>query len=498
MECIFKVGQLVSLRVDPSRQGPIMEILPPTGEQFRYRVFHSPGDIREYQENQLVLVGASPSSGGVKEAVFNSRWLDVDIFRARLTAARLAHPQVDNLYALHAARIQSIPFQFKPLLRFIGADRPRLLIADEVGVGKTIEAGLILKELQTRQQVDNVLILCPKALVPKWQMEMRRFDEDFRPLTAENLRYCLHEAHLDGAWPVHFSRAIVHLELLRIEQYLVGGTGRRATPGLLTLTPAPHFTLLIVDEAHHLRNPETRSHELARFLCDVSEAVVFLSATPVHVGSQNLYTLLNLLRPDFFPDETVFREMVEPNRALTIAMRHVRSRMPVDTWPQNAAAALDHAMNTAWGQQVLSTDLRFADWQQKLGTGAPLSDAERIRCLRDLEEAHPLVHVMSRTRRRDIGRFTVREPHTVTVSFTPAQQQFYDALLQFRHDVLLLDYPPQIVRLITDTLERQAASCLPALVGGIDTFLRTGRFSLEEFSDDIENDIVPADLPPGS
>ena len=69
--------------------------------------------------------------------------IDSATFRARLTAARLNNPQIDHLYALHAARIRFVPFQLKPLLRFLHADQPRLLIADEVGVGKTIEAGLI-------------------------------------------------------------------------------------------------------------------------------------------------------------------------------------------------------------------------------------------------------------------------------------------------------------------------------------------------------------------
>ncbi|MHC5730357.1 MAG: SNF2-related protein, partial [Nostoc sp.] len=153
------------------------------------------------------------------ETLKAGQWLDVQSFRARLTAARLSHPQIDNLYALHSARIKFIPFQFKPLLRFLRADQPRLLIADEVGVGKTIEAGLILRELQTRQQLDNILIVCPKALVSKWRAEMRRFDEDFRPLTSETFSYCLREADLDGVWPPQYSRVIVHLELLRSDKY---------------------------------------------------------------------------------------------------------------------------------------------------------------------------------------------------------------------------------------------------------------------------------------
>jgi ATP-dependent helicase HepA len=482
-EPLFQIGRLVQLRADPTRSGPIIEILPPTGGKPRYRVFHSPTEAREYHEDQLAPLQAADSSGT------DDQWktgLNGETFRARLTASRLSHSLVDTLYSWQAARIQSIPFQYKPLLRFLRADQPRLLIADEVGVGKTIEAGLVLKELEARGSVENVLIVCPKALTEKWRMEMRRFDEDFQVLTAQSLRYCLDEARLDGIWPLQYGRVIAPLELLRIDQYLRGVEDhRRHHPGLLSLAPAPHFSLLIVDEAHHLRNTETSSHELARFLCDASEAVLFLSATPVHTGSRNLYALLRLLRPDVFLNDAVLEEMLAPAPAITTAMRVVRQRATPD-WATHAATALDGAALTSWGRQVLARDPRFLEWHGRLHADVKLTDAERIRCLRDLEDIQPLAHVMNRTRRRDIGRFTVRDPHTVSVPFTADQARLYQALLAYRQDVLLLQYDPQIVRLITDTLERQAASCLPALIPAMDTFLRTGRFASHALTDDPE------------
>lgn len=498
----FQVGELVSLRVDRTRQGPVMQILPPVGGRPRYRVFHAPGDMRDYYEEQLVAVPpATDAVSSIAAALAGAAHgvLDAATFRARLTAARLSNPQIDHLYALHAARIRFVPFQLKPLLRFLHADQPRLLIADEVGVGKTIEAGLILREMQARQQVGNVLIVCPKALVSKWRAEMRRFDEQFDVLDGAALRYCRRETDLDGVWPQRYSRAIVHLELLRSENHLLGDSGRHPIPGLLTLSPTPRFSLVIVDEAHHLRNPETRSHEIARFLCEASDAVLFLSGTPVHLGSQDLFTLLHLLRPDLFPDWTVFKEMVEPNQYINTAMRYVRhpELSPSGDWRDMAAKALEAAGATRWGSQTLRSDPRFSEWLARLRTGDNLTDIERIRCLRDLEEVHTLAHVMNRTRRRDIGRFTIREPHTVSVPFTPEQEALYRRLIEFRRRMLLQVHDPIVVRLITDTLERQASSCLPALVPLLDHFLRTGRFSAADITDDDEAQGETGDgLPP--
>lgn len=495
MATAFATGQIVYLRADPDRRGPVIQVMAVAGGRVRYRVFHSATETREYYEEQLASL-ATPSDGPTDSfRGTHTDFLPAAEFRARLTALRLSHPLTDNLYALHAARIQFIPFQFKPLLRLLRSDRPRLLVADEVGVGKTIEAGLMLKELQSRQRLENVIIICPKALVTKWRAEMRRFDEDFLPLRSETLRYCLREAHLDGVWPAKYSRAIVHLELFRNPDYLFGTEGRNQRPGLATLDPPAQFSLAIFDEAHHLRNTDTNSHQLARFICDNSEAAILLSATPVHLGSQNLFALLNLLRPDLFPSQAVFNEMVEPNRHLTQAIRHIRSRRPAESWNRDAAASLSLAAETRWGTNTLTNDPRFLNCQVGLTTPVEPTDSARINFVRDLEELHSLAHVMNRTRRRDIGRFTIREPHTVSVSFTDSQQEFYQALIAFRTQVLMLRYDPLVIRLIVDMLERQAASCLPALLPALNTFIATGRFSTSRLTDSSEDEEEEFELP---
>ena len=279
----FSPGNVVRLRADREKSGAVTSVHP-VGQETRYQVFID-RKVASFYESQLELAEATSETDWV---------IPLQEFHARLTALQLLHPSVSKLYSLHAARIDLIPYQFRPVLKFIQSDRPRLLIADSVGVGKTIEAGLILRELQARRDVRRVLIVCPRPLVieEKWRLEMKRFDEHFEHLDGPKLRYCISETDLAGEWPQQYEKAILPFSLLT-EEFL-HGRGRRK--GLLDLDPPPQFDLVIVDEAHHIRNTETQRHQAIRFLCDNAEAVVFLTATPIQLGEHDLYVLLNTLR----------------------------------------------------------------------------------------------------------------------------------------------------------------------------------------------------------
>src|SRR5688572_22453985 len=111
----FEVGQIVSLRADETRRGPVTQLLTPVNGVRRYRVYHGPTDSRDYLEDQLLLVRQEPDTPtGLDEGT-----LDLEQFRVELTAKRLSLPETDALYAFRAARIKFIPFQFKPLLRML-------------------------------------------------------------------------------------------------------------------------------------------------------------------------------------------------------------------------------------------------------------------------------------------------------------------------------------------------------------------------------------------
>lgn len=457
----FSPGQIVFLKSDSSVRGAVVEIVPAQPEN-QIRVFVE-GNIQTYYASQLDIEDALDDE---------TKYLSCEQFHAHLTALQIQHPSLATLYSLNAARVDFIPYQFRPVLRFIRSDRPRLLIADGVGVGKTIEAGLILRELQARRDVGSVLIICPRPLVAerKWESEMKRFDERFSHLNGEILRYCISEMDKEGVWPDRYQKVILPYSLL--DEVLLYGperTGKRKrTKGLLDLDPPPRFDLVIVDEAHHIRNTSTYSHQAVRFFCDHAEAAVFLTATPIQLGSHDLFVLLNTLRPDLIQNEDTFRHMAEPNPYINQAVDHLRGQ--VSNWISKSMSALDKAASTSWGQAILSHSPEFSRIRKRLAEGSITPD-ERVQLISDIEALHTFSGIINRTRRRDIGAFTIRKPETVVVDFTPEQRILHDELLQVQAEIFAGLHGDINVKFMMSTIRRQAASCLYGLVPFLEDIL---------------------------
>ncbi len=510
----FSPGQIVVLRSDSSMKGAVVDVLPGQPEN-RVKVFIE-GSVQTFYTSQLK----------VEEQRDEVQFFSTDQFHAYLTALQIRHPSLSTLYSLNAARVDFIPYQFRPVLRFIRSDRPRMLIADGVGVGKTIEAGLILRELQARRDIRSVLIICPRPLVTerKWESEMKRFEERFTPLNGPTLRYCVKEMDLEGVWPEQYQKVILPYSLFDdVLLYGSSGGGKRSPrKGLLDLDPHPRFDLVIVDEAHHIRNQETYAHRAVRFFCDHAEAALFLTATPIQLGSHDLFVLLNTLRPDLILDQESFEHMAEPNPFINQAVNHVRSQEP--DWTARAAEALEQAASTDWGRAILRRNPEFnqirervSAWgdsgqqvirssvaSQKLLREASLTwnasaaensadDEERIQLITDIEALHTFSAIINRTRRRDIGEFTVRKPETVSVEFTAEQKRLHDDLLLAQAEIFSRLHSDISVNFMMTTIRRQAASCLFGLAPFLDNILNRHIDELEWTEADSTAPILQSD-----
>jgi uncharacterized protein YuzE len=472
----FKVGDVVALRADPTLLMPIIEVIL-GGAESRYRVFQN-GKRATFYERQLQHAPMPAETG----AALTARQL-----HSHLTSLQLLSPSTSNLFSLRSGRVQFVPYQYRPVLKLIRADRPRLLVADEVGVGKTIESGLIIKELSARLDLTSILIICPKALVAerKWATEMRRFDEQFIPLDGPMLRHCLRETDLEGEWPAQYAKAILPFSLF--DSDLVLGRAERPksnTPGLLDLNPPPKFDLVIVDEAHHIRNSETYLHQGVRYFCDNAQAVLLLTATPVQLGSDDLFTLLNVLRPDLVIDRSSFEQMAAPNRFVNAAVQ--KCRAAASNWEKEAVGALTQASGTDWGRLFIRDDPTFKQVVARLGRDS-IGPEERVALVKSVESLYTFSSLINRTRRRDIGEFTTRKPETLTVEFTASQKRLHDSLLDLVARILMRCHGQQNVKFMMTTLRRQAASCLYGLTPLLEGML-TGKLDQLEAMEANDSD----------
>ncbi len=215
----------------------------------------------------------------VLEAVRAGRFLGPERYRLQLVAEHLALiAGFDELVCLDSLRFQPFDYQLRAAQTALRRFRGRGLLCDEVGLGKTIEAGLALKEYLVRQMVSRVLILTPPALVEQWREELAaKFNlPDFVTSATPEFRERGPEA-----W-AHFPRVIASL-----------ATARRAEHR--AHIEARLYDLIIVDEAHHLKNRASLSWKFVNSL--QKKYLLLLTATPVQNSLDELYNLITLLKP---------------------------------------------------------------------------------------------------------------------------------------------------------------------------------------------------------
>lgn len=197
------------------------------------------------------------------------------------------------VFGLVGPRVDLIPHQLYIAHEVASRQAPRVLLADEVGLGKTIEAGLIMHRLLLSERVNRVLIVVPEALLYQWLVEMlRRFNLRFSILDDERFLESGDENPFLGE-----QRILCSLEFLVSSSTIA----RAALEG--------DWDLLVVDEAHHLSwSPEGASleYELVEALAGITPGVLLLTATPEQLGRAGHFARLRLLDPQRFHDYQAF------------------------------------------------------------------------------------------------------------------------------------------------------------------------------------------------
>ncbi|TWI09097.1 SNF2 domain-containing protein [Lysobacter ruishenii] len=226
------------------------------------------------------------------------------------------------LLAPMESNVIPLPHQIHALSRAISGDRVRYLLADEVGLGKTIEAGLVMRELKLRGLVRRTLVVSPKGIATQWVAEMQtHFNEQFQLVLGDDIgtlqRLAPGADHRSSAWSM-FDQVIVSLDSVKPMDKRRGWTAERVAEynrsrfeDLITAG----WDLLIVDEAHRLggSTDQVARYKLGKGLAEAAPYVLLLSATPHQGKTDAFHRLMNLLDDDAFPDmDSVSRDRVAP------------------------------------------------------------------------------------------------------------------------------------------------------------------------------------------
>ena len=226
------------------------------------------------------------------------------------------------LLAPMESNVIPLPHQIHALSRAVSGDRVRYLLADEVGLGKTIEAGLIMRELKLRGLVRRTLVVAPKGLATQWVAEMQtHFNEQFRLVLGDDIgtlqRLAPGSESGNSPWSM-FDQVIVSLDSVKPMEKRrgwsaerVGAYNRSRYEELITAG----WDLVIVDEAHRLggSTDQVARHRLGQGLAEAAPYVLLLSATPHQGKSDAFHRLMSVLDKETFPDlESVSRERVMP------------------------------------------------------------------------------------------------------------------------------------------------------------------------------------------
>lgn len=214
----------------------------------------------------------------------------LDAYRIKISHAH------DKLTSLSNSRTRLLPHQIEATHHVAQALKPRFILADEVGLGKTIEAGLIMKELILRRGYEKVLVVTPAALLVQWQQEMRsKFNEEFTILNRRTFAEAM-------AARKKTRRLLASLDFIKNEPYAAEIHRRK-------------WDMVVFDEAHRLRRDfvkSTRAYAFAEKITNKCDALLLLTATPFRGKLDELYHLVRLIDPHLLgPPNAFFQEFIQ-------------------------------------------------------------------------------------------------------------------------------------------------------------------------------------------
>ncbi len=356
----------------------------------RYAIKFEDGKEAEYPETEFKALPPKPD---LLTMLKEGRAADAKNFLLRRSALQLDDERRnDALGALLASRVMVKPHQVGVVQRVLSSHRPRFVLADEVGLGKTIEAGMIFSALRLAGLGRRVLVVAPSHLTVQWLVELfHKFNHLFTLMDTDRYEQSLDEQPTVSPWS-RFNFIVTSLELLqRSEQYRKEAGDKSA-----------HWDLVIIDEAHHLKGE--KAYEAAQALARNSWGLLLLTATPMQLDPAEYQALLSLIDPLTAPSAKEFEARLERQEELSKALR-----------------ALMAGKSTKASVKELARKFPEDEALQEIEDGDEM--------LLYLAETYSLSDRLIRNRRATVGGFSARKLHVHPVVTARDELDARDAAL---------------------------------------------------------------------
>jgi len=393
---VFKPGDII---VDTKNQPLLIEHVEQEGELYMYY-----GKDRKVSEADLGNVSVKHD---VDDRLFMG---DVDSPQTfALRRETLQHDYRRRLSAVNGfvgGRIDLIPHQLYIAHEVSSRYAPRVLLSDQVGLGKTIEACLILHRLLLSGRISRVIILVPESLIHQWFVEvLRRFNLFFNIFDEERC------ASLDGNAPE--GNPFLDNQLILCSTDFLAGSAKRAQQAI-----AAGWDMLVVDEAHHLEwSVDNVSHEYAvvERLSKVAKGLLLLTATPEQLGEESHFARLRLLDPNRYANFDDFINEAPDHENIAGIVEKLyqgKSLNPKDTKLLVSVFSKERIQSVTEG-----------------------GEAEKDKLIEDLLDQHGPGRVLFRNTRSVMSGFPTRKAHLIPLTALSDQELWIQRLTnEFAHD----------------------------------------------------------------
>lgn len=430
----FTCGDTV-INVVTQQKGVVCEVCPPARGRQLYRVRYDDSLETCLEQNLDCFFEIENPFERVQKGIFGNR----DQFVLVNTTYKINNSNNNTISSLKASKTLFKAYQFKPLLKFLNSHSRRILIADEVGLGKTIEAGHIFLELKARDELKTALIVCPNSLKLKWQTELQdKFGLNFKIYESLNDAIEDFKAHPQNA------RGILNYEKIRAKRKNEMRDKNLSAPSNALIeflqSGQRKYSVVLCDEAHKMRNNKTLTYRGMSQILDYADSVIFLTATPIMLGECELYNLLHLLEPYDFDNQEVFINLINANRPFVKAISMLNANEPLSDIKElltNGEVKKTHEI----GDNSYTTDSSV----REVYAGIPLYEkileslceedtlALRAQLQNDISAMSSINNVFSRTRKREVStderQQTERNAHKINVRLTSDERTIYDKVI---------------------------------------------------------------------